>query len=152
MSEKISRETRSRMMASIRGRDTAPELLVRHHLHAKGFRYRVSPTGLPGRPDVVMPKWGVAVFVHGCFWHGHENCRNFRLPATRREFWAKKIGSNKVRDEASTKQLLSDGWRVAEVWECALRDAPKVTLGALVRFVKNGPEHISLEPPQASNA
>lgn len=152
MPEKISPETRSKMMASIHSRDTTPELLVRHHLHAKGFRYRVSPAGLPGRPDVVMPKWKVAVFVHGCFWHGHESCRYFRLPATRREFWVKKIVSNKSRDRAVTEQLLRDGWRVVEVWECALRDAPEVTLRKVVRFVKDGPAHISLESPQANSA
>lgn len=136
MADIVSKETRSRMMSGIRGRDTAPELLVRRYLHGKGFRFRLSVRHLPGKPDIVLPKWGVAVFVHGCFWHGHEGCRFFRIPSTRREFWEQKIGRNKARDCVSARKLRDIGWRVAEVWECELRDDPDGTLKALAGFIK----------------
>src|SRR5690606_38132668 len=98
MAEKISPQTRSRMMSGIRGRDTKPELVVRTYLHSKGFRFRLCRKDLPGSPDVVLPKWRVAVLVHGCFWHGHAGCRYFRVPKTRPEFWSAKIATNASRD------------------------------------------------------
>lgn len=137
MPEKISTETRSRMMSGIRGRDTKPELMIRRHLHALGFRYRLFVRALPGRPDIVLPKWGGVVFVHGCFWHGHLGCSFFRLPKTRSEFWETKIERNAERDNIAIEQLRAAGWRVAVIWECALRKNPDHTLHALVSFVRS---------------
>ena len=136
MSEKISPETRSRMMAGIRGKDTKPELMIRRHLHAQGLRFRLFARELAGRPDVVLPRWKVVVFAHGCFWHGHQDCSFFRLPKTRPEFWGAKIQRNVERDSVAIAQLREAGWRVAIIWECALRKEPDRTLDRLVSFVR----------------
>lgn len=123
----MSAEKRSALMSRIRGKDTGPELLVRRELWGAGFRYRLQVKGLPGKPDLVLPKWKAVVFVHGCFWHRHSGCDNFRLPKTRPEFWDAKLRSNSARDAAATRRLIEEGWRVAVVWECALRtDTHKV--------------------------
>jgi len=114
--------TRSRMMSSIKGKNTSPEIFVRKILHAQGYRFRLHVATLPGKPDLVMRKYNVAVFIHGCFWHGH-NCRYFKLPATRREFWLTKISKNQHRDQSQQEVLLASGWRVLIVWECATRRA-----------------------------
>ena len=124
-------------MSSIRSRDTQPELTVRRYLHRLGFRYRLSPRSLPGRPDLVMRKHGVVVFVHGCFWHGHAGCRFATVPATRTEFWTGKIAANRARDDAKSAQLMASGWRVAVVWECALRATPYTALQQLVTFIRS---------------
>ncbi len=107
-------------MAAIRGADTKPELTVRKALHALGFRYRLHDRKLPGRPDLVFPKYAAALFVHGCFWHGHD-CPMFRWPATREDFWRQKISTNQRRDARNHAELLQIGWRVGTVWECALK-------------------------------
>lgn len=137
MAEKISPETRSRMMSGIRGGNTKPELMVRRYLHRAGLRFRLFAKDLPGRPDVVLPKWNALVLVHGCFWHGHRGCRYFRLPKTRPEWWAAKIEANATRDARSEAKLLDAGWRVAVVWECALRSHPDQTLAALEAFIRS---------------
>ncbi len=116
----LTPEQRQRNMSRIRGRDTKPEWLVRRALHAAGLRYRLHVSDLPGRPDLVFPARRAVVFVHGCFWHGHD-CPLFRLPATRTAFWAAKIEANRVRDVVAGARLQADGWRVMIVWECALR-------------------------------
>jgi DNA mismatch endonuclease (patch repair protein) len=121
MTDIVDRQTRSRMMSGIRGKDTKPEMLLRRGLHARGFRYRLHARGLVGRPDLVFPGRRAAVFVHGCFWHRHEGCRFTTTPATRPEFWADKFTANVVRDATAQDALRSAGWRVAVVWECALR-------------------------------
>jgi DNA mismatch endonuclease (patch repair protein) len=108
------------MMAGIRNKDTKPEMLVRRGLHHRGFRFRLHSRKLSGRPDLVLPRYHVAIFVHGCFWHGH-NCRLFRWPRTREEFWREKITGNQERDRRATEQLHSSGWRVLTIWECAFR-------------------------------
>jgi DNA mismatch endonuclease, patch repair protein len=136
MAEKIDPKVRSRMMAGIRGRDTKPELMIRRHLHAQGLRFRLDARDLPGRPDVVLPRWKAVVFAHGCFWHRHQDCSFFRLPKTRPEFWAEKIQRNVERDCAAIEQLRNAGWRVAVIWECALRKEPERTLDSLVAFVR----------------
>ena len=116
----VDKQTRSRMMSGIRSKNTKPELLVRRLLHQRGFRYRLHDSRLPGKPDLVFPKYGAVIFIHGCFWHGHQ-CRFFRLPGTRTDFWESKISGNRKRDRKTRKVLSDSGWRIAIVWECALR-------------------------------
>lgn len=108
-------------MAGITGKNTKPEILVRKILHRLGYRFRLHKKGLPGKPDIVLPRYRVVIFVQGCFWHGHENCHLFRLPKTRTEFWEAKIAGNKARDKKVLAELSQLGYRVAEVWECALK-------------------------------
>jgi DNA mismatch endonuclease, patch repair protein len=121
MPDVVRPEVRSRMMSGIRGKNTKPEMLLRRALHRDGFRYRLHEKALPGRPDLVFPKYRATVFVNGCFWHGHEGCKYFKLPATRAEFWSSKIAANKARDARIREQLVDQGWRTAVVWECATR-------------------------------
>jgi DNA mismatch endonuclease (patch repair protein) len=116
----VDTATRSRMMSGIRGRDTKIEVTIRKALHARGLRYRTNVRGLPGRPDIVLSRWRAVVLVHGCFWHAHD-CGLCRIPATRPDFWREKLEGNAARDARSTTALLDAGWRVATVWECALR-------------------------------
>lgn len=115
-----SAEVRSYNMSRVRGRDTRPEMLIRRGLHARGLRFRLQARDLPGRPDLVFPKWQTVLFVHGCFWHGH-GCHLFRLPATRSDFWASKIAKNRTRDSNNLAALADLGWRTLTVWECAIR-------------------------------
>lgn len=111
---------RSRMMSGIRGKNTKPELAIRSALHREGFRFRLHRKDLPGRPDLVFPRHHAVLFVHGCFWHGHD-CHLFRWPATRQEFWRGKIEGNIARDKKQRAALLDTGWRIATVWECAMK-------------------------------
>jgi len=120
MADIISPEQRSALMSRIRGKNTGIELEVRKGLHALGYRYRLGGAGLPGRPDIVLPRHRTAVFVHGCFWHRHD-CDLFRWPKSRPEFWKEKITANQERDRRSSEKLKSLGWRVEIVWECELR-------------------------------
>jgi len=118
-------EKRSEVMSRIRGRDTKPEIALRSMLHRLGYRFTVNGPknkSLPGRPDIVLPKYKTVIFVHGCFWHGHEDCGDFRLPKTRRAWWKRKIEGNRERDERHVKALLHDGWCVITIWECALKN------------------------------
>jgi DNA mismatch endonuclease (patch repair protein) len=114
----VTPETRSRMMSGIRGRDTKPELAVRQFLHSRGFRYRLHARELPGRPDIVLPRYRTVVFVHGCFWHRHEGCRLAYTPKSHRKFWLTKLEGNAERDVRVQRQLRDLGWRVETVWEC----------------------------------
>lgn len=118
-------------MAAIRGRDTKPELIIRRALHARGFRYRLHDKRLAGKPDIVFPARRAVVFVHGCFWHGHD-CPLFVLPATRTEFWRDKIAANRTRDAAALVALAGAGWRTAIVWECALKGRRKLGRDPLI--------------------
>lgn len=118
----VSSITRSRMMSGIRGKNTRPEMLVRKALFAQGFRYRLHVRTLSGSPDIVMASRRVAIFVHGCFWHQHADCRFARLPLSRSEFWAAKLMANTTRDQRAVHDLLDRGWRVLTVWECSTRD------------------------------
>jgi DNA mismatch endonuclease (patch repair protein) len=110
------------MMASIRGKNTKPEMIVRRALHARGFRYTLHNRKLPGSPDLCFPKYRAVIFVHGCFWHGH-GCKLFKWPKTRPQFWMLKINSNRRRDVAARKVLHAQGWRVTTIWECSLKGA-----------------------------
>ena len=121
MTDVVDTATRSRMMSGIGGRNTKPEIIVRKALFAAGYRFRLHRKDLPGRPDVVLPVHRVAVFVHGCFWHAHSGCRYAKTPASRREFWEAKLAANVERDRCARDALLSAGWRVLVVWECATR-------------------------------
>lgn len=143
MADVVDPATRSRMMSGIRGKNTKPELMIRKALHARGFRYRLH-CDLPGRPDICLPKHRAVIFVQGCFWHGHD-CHLFKWPSTRPEFWREKIGRNREVDRAAADGLLATGWRVAIVWECALKGREKKTLAAvtdgLVDWLRSaGPE------------
>lgn len=119
------------MMAGIRGKDTRPEMTLRRGLHARGFRFRLHDRRLPGAPDLVFPGRRAVIFVHGCFWHGHD-CHLFRLPATRQEFWRAKIEGNAVRDAATEDALVGAGWRVLTIWECALKGRERLPVEAIL--------------------
>ena len=121
MSDTLSQIQRSYNMSRIRGKNTKPEILVRKGLHARGFRFRLHNKKLPGSPDVVLPKYGVAIMVNGCFWHGHKGCRYATKPKTNVEFWEIKIARNRHRDEVTNAHLEALGWHVITVWECELR-------------------------------
>lgn len=121
----VDSSIRSRMMAGIKGRNTKPELLIRSLLHKKGFRFRLHVKNLPGKPDIVLPKYKSVIFVHGCFWHGHQDCHLFRLPATRTKFWQEKIHRNQKNDARAVELLLASNWKVCIVWECSIRGSRK---------------------------
>ena len=108
-------------MSRIRSKDTSPELLVRKFLHGQGFRYTLYNKNLPGKPDIVLPKYNTIIFVQGCFWHGHANCKYATIPKTRTEWWQKKIDTNKGNDEKSQKLLKKAGWKIINVWGCDLK-------------------------------
>lgn len=137
----VDAATRSRMMAGIRGKDTKPELVIRRGLHALGFRFRLHDRLLPGRPDLVLPRWRSAIQVHGCFWHGHD-CPLFRWPSTRQEFWRAKISRNVERDAEVEAALDQAGWRVLTVWECALKGPGRIgadaTVTAAAEWLRSG--------------
>lgn len=121
-------------MQQIKGKHTKPELLVRKYLHTQGFRYKLHDNSLPGKPDLVLPKYKTVIFIHGCFWHGHNNCRYFTIPKTRTEWWTEKIAKNKTNDEKAVKQLKKEGWNVITVWECKLKPSKlEQTLELLTR-------------------
>jgi DNA mismatch endonuclease (patch repair protein) len=119
------------MMAGIKGKNTKPELLIRKAIHALGYRYRLHPKELPGKPDIFLRKYNAAIFVNGCFWHGHD-CHLFRLPGTRTDFWAKKISDNTDRDERTRKELAACGIRHMTVWECALKGRTSLPLETVI--------------------
>jgi len=121
MVDVVDKATRSRMMAGIRGRNTKPELIVRRFLHATGLRFRLR-VEIPGKPDLVFPKYRAAVFVHGCFWHRHANCRHASVPSTNRKFWNDKFNANVQRDKQVKKLLRRIGWRPIVIWECQLTE------------------------------
>jgi len=120
MTDALSLEQRSQLMAKVHGKDTAIEKKVRSYLHEKGYRFRKHVVGLPGSPDIVLPKYKAVIFVHGCFWHGHFGCRKSRLPTTRHDFWEEKRRANLERDARKISELIGSDWRVAVIWQCAL--------------------------------
>ena len=121
MADVHNKETRSYNMSQIKGKNTKPEIMVRKFLFANSFRYRLHSKKLPGKPDIVLPKYKIVIFIHGCFWHGHENCRYFVVPKTRTEWWVAKIIQNKKLDSENYLKLTNMGWKVITIFECKLR-------------------------------
>lgn len=130
----VDRATRSRMMSGIRGKNTKPEVLVRSYLHKQGLRFRVHSPQLPGKPDLLFPRFRAVVNVHGCFWHQHPGCRYAYMPASNRRFWRAKLQGNARRDSRNTTALVAMGWRVFTVWECETSDERRLErLAKLIR-------------------
>lgn len=127
MADIVPAEVRSRMMAGIRGSNTKPELVLRKGLHAKGFRFRLHDRNMPGKPDIVFPRFKAVIFAHGCFWHGHD-CHLFKWPTTREDFWRAKIERNRKVDRRTEAALAAAGWRQGVVWECAIRGRTRLPL------------------------
>lgn len=121
MSDHLTIEQRHKNMAAVKSKDTKPEMVVRKYLWSRGFRYRVNNPRLPGHPDIVLRKYHTCIFVNGCFWHGHEGCKYYRVPKTNTEFWERKISRNRERDREEQKQLARMGWHCITVWECELK-------------------------------
>lgn len=148
MADTVSRQVRTAMMSGIKSKNTKPEMLIRLGLHARGFRYKLHDPSLPGRPDLVFPKYRAIILVNGCFWHMHE-CALFKLPATRTEFWREKLESNQARDSKNIHRYLALGWRVMVIWECALkgrrRIETKVVLNRCASWLVSDVQLLSLE-------
>ena len=134
MTDTVSEAARSYNMSRIRSKDTKPEMLVRRFLLSKGYRYRLHSKKLPGKPDIVLSKYKRVIFVHGCFWHGHEGCKYIVIPKTRTEWWQNKINTNAARDKACKIRLIQEGWQVIIIWECELK--PKVRSNTLAECEK----------------
>lgn len=141
MTDRVSREQRSRNMAAVRSMDTRPERAVRSILHALGLRFRLHADALPGKPDIVLKRHGAVVLVHGCFWHGHD-CRKGKAPDTRREFWLPKLGRNRERDRAAETALRALGWRVLTVWECELLEPDRLAKRLAKEFGLRSPRRM----------
>ena len=138
MTDNLTRSTRSLHMSRIRGRDTQPELIVRRGLHRAGLRFRLHRRDLPGRPDIVLPKYNAVVFVNGCFWHRHKGCHLAYIPKSRGEFWSAKFATNVARDRNSARKLRKLGWRVFVIWECKLRSehSRQTTIDSLIGKIR----------------
>ena len=129
-------EQRSFNMSRIKGKDTKPEMLVRKFLHANGFRYKLHDKTLPGKPDIVLPKYRTVIFVHGCFWHGHKNCKYFTIPKTRSAWWQHKIEGNIVNNAKAIKALKKEGWKIINLWTCNLKSSNyQKSLSSLVKRI-----------------
>ena len=124
------------MMAGIRGKDTKPEMIIRRGLHRMGFRYRLHDSRLPGKPDLIFPRYQAVIFVHGCFWHCHD-CHLFKWPSSRKAFWREKIEGNRKRDSLSSRKIQDTGWRVLTVWECACKGRTRRSEAEVVEAVAN---------------
>lgn len=138
MADVHNKETRSYNMSQIKGKDTKPEILVRKFLFAKGYRYKLYDKKLQGKPDLVFPKYKKVIFIHGCFWHGHEGCKYFVIPKTRTEWWINKINRTKEKDSLNVDTLENEGWKVKNIWECELNSHSKgSTLNKILEFIKS---------------
>jgi DNA mismatch endonuclease, patch repair protein len=149
MADVVLPEKRRLMMAGIRARDTKPEMMVRQHLHAAGFRYRLHCRDLPGSPDIVLAKHRLIIFVHGCFWHRHARCHLAATPATRSDFWKAKFEANVVRDAKNIRALQDAGWRVLVIWECGTRSAGSQLVEWLKRWIGDRTARIGQWPERA---
>jgi DNA mismatch endonuclease (patch repair protein) len=138
MADRISRERRSWNMSRIRGRDTSPEKRLRSLLHFSGYRFRLHDPKLPGRPDIVLPKYHAVVFVHGCYWHRHSACPKATTPKSRTQFWMSKFHATVERDKRKSAELAGIGWRVITVWECDLERDPSAVLEVVTRALQEG--------------
>lgn len=139
MSDVHSKKVRSYNMSQIKDKDTKPEMLVRRFLHSNGFRFKLHDKNLPGKPDIVLPKYNTVIEVQGCFWHAHKNCKYFKLPETNIDFWKNKINNNINRDKAKKEKILELGWNLIVIWECELKkDKIESTLKNLFVTLKNG--------------
>ena len=138
MVDVVDSATRSRMMSGIRGKNTHPEMVVRKFLHKHGFRFRLHSKNLPGRPDIVLSKWMVVIFVHGCFWHRHKGCRYSTMPKSNAARWLEKFEGNVARDKKNQLELVKEGWKVIVLWECGLKafEAGKESLLWLLDFIE----------------
>jgi DNA mismatch endonuclease (patch repair protein) len=125
--DKLTPVERSRVMSKVRGKNTSPEIRVRRTLHALGYRFRLHKKDLPGKPDIVIPKYRICIFVHGCFWHQHSGCKRATIPVNNHEFWVQKFADNACRDEHAVKELMTLGWQVMRVWECQTKKAEELT-------------------------
>jgi len=134
MADVHSKETRSYNMSRIRSKDTKPEMLVRKFLHKNGFRYRLHVKDLPGKPDIVLPKYKTVIFIHGCFWHGHEGCKYYVVPKSNVTYWLPKIKKNVSRDISSENKLKTNEWNIIKIWECELKHNEEDTLKTLLDF------------------
>ncbi|OPC03918.1 very short patch repair endonuclease [Elizabethkingia ursingii] len=138
MTDVHSKEIRSFNMSRIKGKDTKPELLVRKFLFSQGFRYRLHDKKLPGKPDVILPRYKTIIFVNGCFWHGHEGCKYFVVPKTRTEWWLNKINTTVANDKKIVESLRNDGWKTIVIWECELKkEKSENTLSELIKKIIN---------------
>lgn len=138
MADVHSKEIRSYNMSKIKAKDTKPEILVRKFLFSKGFRYRLHKKDLPGKPDIVLNKYKAVIFINGCFWHGHENCKYYVVPKTKTDWWLEKIGKNKLKDEDSINRLKNANWKVIIIWECQLKTKKREeTLKKLIEELEN---------------
>lgn len=148
MPDVVDPATRSRMMSAIRGKNTRPEIAVRKALHARGYRYRLHARNVPGKPDMTLPRWKAAVFVNGCFWHGHD-CHLFKVPQTRTEWWLAKINRNRERDRKVAEQLAAAGWSQLIIWECALKGRTRIGIEAVAsaadQWLQEGTETGTIE-------
>ncbi|WP_289077665.1 DNA mismatch endonuclease Vsr [uncultured Parasutterella sp.] len=141
MADIKSKKDRSINMSKIQSRNTKPELFVRSILHRMGYRFRLNRKDIFGHPDIVLPKWRIAIFVHGCFWHGHQNCPKSKLPSTNTEFWASKISGNIERDRLVKDTLIGLGWRVLVIWQCSMKNKEKqVELSSKIKKWVDGDE------------
>ena len=148
MADIVDRATRSRMMAGIGSKDTWPELALRRAVHARGLRYRLHDRRIPGTPDLVFRRFSAVCFVHGCFWHRHAGCPYTTTPTTREKFWRTKFDANTERDRRNRRDLLQAGWRVAIVWECALRKQAVVEIARqLERWLRGSAPVFDTSPP-----
>jgi len=136
MTDVHDKKTRSFNMSMIKGKDTKPEIIVRKFLFKNGYRYRLNYSKLPGRPDIVLPKYNAAIFVNGCFWHGHKGCKYYVVPKTRTEWWLNKIQKTKERDQNNYKLLSEMNWKVIVIWECELKHKIENKLNMLIREIE----------------
>lgn len=138
MSDVLTKEQRHHCMSNVKSKNTKPEILVRKFLFSNGYRYRVNRKDLPGKPDIVLSKYKTVVFINGCFWHGHENCKYATIPETNHDFWLTKISGNVERDKLTREKLTQMGWRVIDIWQCQLKAKEKdATLNNLITILSN---------------